>query len=709
MTPYAEAAIGYIRRGWSVVRLHALTPTGCSCQAGDLCKTPAKHPVGKHWQQRGITTEQQAIIEWSAHPSSGVGIITGRPSGIWVLDFDPKNAKPEAFELVKRLMGITREHLTGSGGLHFIFQLPVDFEPANSQNRPDKQTSRLPQGLDVRGRNGQIVAPPSRNSSGAYSVYADRPVLPAPLELEDLIRPAPSPPQPPRETRQTLALSEDGSRERTYCMAGIEAACSDYEELTDGRRGEAAAAMMRSVVELCNTANIPLEFGQGRVEVACERARWNTPDNPGGYLMGEVEYQFRRAVEFVNGAVRQIPPGVIPEYMMVPPVEIQPRRDPVTGEMTFTPVPTLDPLAPWIGPPTRNREPSDRPQDPVAGLIWEMRTAAQLEDIPDPVPLVEDAINLDSEVWAIAASGSFKTFVALDLAGCVGRGIPWHGLRTRQGLVIYIVAEGVGGIKMRKRAWEKLNGSMENVIFLPRPVQADERRGVAEWTALIEACRQLQPALIVIDTQARVTVGFEENSASDMGIYVEQVRRLKNATAAAVLTVHHTGKRGADGRGSSALYGAADTEIKIERVDRTMICSVSSTKMKDGAERELFKLSLTSVEVGRNEELDKAITSLVPVTYKAESVRPRWVVDLPETHKRAMEVLYEHFGEIPTTRTEAHSTANERYGTIPRTTWNSAWSTLAEKRRIVRVRGDRWLPSDIADRLGLGDLDDTGA
>ena len=48
-------------------------------------------------------------------------------------------------------------------------------------------------------------------------------------------------------------------------------------------------------------------------------------------------------------------------------------------------------------------------------------------------------------------SGAGKSFMALDMAGAIARGLPWRGKKTKQGRVVYIAAEGAGGT-LRGRA-----------------------------------------------------------------------------------------------------------------------------------------------------------------------------------------------------------------------------------------------------------------
>lgn len=199
--------------------------------------------------------------------------------------------------------------------------------------------------------------------------------------------------------------------------------------------------------------------------------------------------------------------------------------------------------------------------DAVDALLAEMLKPSEVIARPRPRYLIQGLLNLDSESWLIGEPGSKKSFVALDMAGRVANGRHWQGMPTRPGGVVIIAAEGAGGLGNRLAAWEKINGPMgDRVDILPRPVQS---AALAAWAVLVEACRRLRPALVVIDTQARVTVGLEENSATDMGVYVEAVRAIREATGACVLSVHHTGRKGGDARGSSAIDGAQFTELKV--------------------------------------------------------------------------------------------------------------------------------------------------
>lgn len=262
----------------------------------------------------------------------------------------------------------------------------------------------------------------------------------------------------------------------------------------------------------------------------------------------------------------------------------------------------VDPLAETLGylasPESRVAKTINgvQPDGEPGGLLEKLRAAlvdaSGLDAIPEPEPLIREVLYRNSTAWLIGPPANAKSFVALDFAGCVGTGEPWQGCRVEQGLVLYMVAEGLSGVRQRVRAWEASMGRpMEGVQFLPVAVQAANR---AEWVTFVDLAAELRPTLIVIDTQARVTVGMEENSAKDMGEFVQRVEQLRVATGACVMVVHHQGRSGEHMRGSTALEGAATTIIRVKKDDDMV--TVECAKQKDAPEFAKISLRLVSSE-----------------------------------------------------------------------------------------------------------------
>jgi hypothetical protein len=342
----------------------------------------------------------------------------------------------------------------------------------------------------------------------------------------------------------------------------------------------------------------------------------------------------------------------------------------------------------------------EQAQSMVDALLAELLTPDQLGQREAPRALVKGLLNLDSEAWIIGAPGSKKSFVVLDLAAHIALGRPWQGLRVNQGLVVMIVAEGAGGMSTRVKAWQQENGPIgDQLLVLPRPVQASD---IAAWQVLVEACRRLEPVMVVIDTQARVTVGMEENAAKDMGVYIEAVRRVREATGACVLTVHHTGRNGGDARGSSAIDGAQGTELKVVRQD-TMTGVLKIEKQKDLEERPEVPLYFRRVVVGVDEDGDE-VTSLVMTegnAFKdaagAERIDPadEWEAPVESVRELALRVLADHGEERGVTSSQAHKIVIERwYGRdksrLKEATWRTSWNRAIKDESVLNVGGERY-------------------
>src|SRR5436190_1895406 len=70
-----------------------------------------------------------------------------------------------------------------------------------------------------------------------------------------------------------------------------------------------------------------------------------------------------------------------------------------------------------------------------------------------------DGFLVEGGVAALYGSpGSFKTFIALDMAASVAAGIGWAGRQTSRRRVLYISAEGAAGLQDRIAAWEQDRG-----------------------------------------------------------------------------------------------------------------------------------------------------------------------------------------------------------------------------------------------------------
>lgn len=202
------------------------------------------------------------------------------------------------------------------------------------------------------------------------------------------------------------------------------------------------------------------------------------------------------------------------------------------------------------------------------------------------------------------ASGSGKSFMALDLAAHIAQGKPWRGRKTAQGRVIYVVAEGARGFRKRLSAYGKHhNIDLQSLPFgviqgAPSLLEQDDVMSLAE-----SIVRWGSVDLIVIDTFAQCLAGGNENSAEDVSQALANCKRISELTGALVLLVHHSGKDRAKGaRGWSGMRAAADAEIEISRSNQTR--TMQLTKSKDSEDNTKWHFELKVIPIGTDEDGD---------------------------------------------------------------------------------------------------------
>lgn len=226
--------------------------------------------------------------------------------------------------------------------------------------------------------------------------------------------------------------------------------------------------------------------------------------------------------------------------------------------------------------------------------------------------LVKRFIPAESVGLFFGASGTFKSFIALDLALHVAHGMKWMGQKTKKGSVLFIAAEGGAGVWRRVDAWRRVNGIRDDSVeFFVLPQAVDL---VDNTMRLIETLRQMKinPALIVVDTVSQTFSG-EENSATEMSAYLRALGLLRQAWLCTVLAVHHTGHVATERpRGSSVIRANVDFMFGVFRDEAEMLATFECVKQKDGDKPSATTFSLRSFELGTDED-GEAVTSLVAV------------------------------------------------------------------------------------------------
>ena len=217
-------------------------------------------------------------------------------------------------------------------------------------------------------------------------------------------------------------------------------------------------------------------------------------------------------------------------------------------------------------------------------------------------------------------SGSGKSFVALDVAAALARGIFWRGRRTRQARVLVIAAEGTGGVSGRIRAYCRHHGITVDEFGVSIMYAAPNFLDQEDITDVYSALRAAGGFdLVIVDTFAQVTPGANENASEDMGRALTNVRALREASGAMIILIHHAGKDATRGsRGWSGLKAAADFQWEIIRhEDGTREIHVE--KLKDGEDGVRWGFTLERVTLGLDEDGDE-ITSCVLIEAEVKQV-----------------------------------------------------------------------------------------
>ena len=219
-----------------------------------------------------------------------------------------------------------------------------------------------------------------------------------------------------------------------------------------------------------------------------------------------------------------------------------------------------------------------------------------------PDELIEGVITAGDGSVLYGDSNSGKTFLCIDMACAVARGVTWQGKRTEQGLVVYLAAESPASVRGRLQAYQKHhNCKVPNFAIVQSPIDlfdgdADTKR-VIDLVHILERQRGQKVRLIVGDTLARLSAGANENAGQDMGLVVRRFDRIRTECKAHFLLIHHSGKAAAAGaRGWSGIRAAVDTEIEIS--DSPAGRCIEITKQRDlstKGERIGFRLDVVTL------------------------------------------------------------------------------------------------------------------
>lgn len=234
----------------------------------------------------------------------------------------------------------------------------------------------------------------------------------------------------------------------------------------------------------------------------------------------------------------------------------------------------------------------------IAPRPWQFRTLVQARQPRPPTQYIIDKY-LESHSLNIlyGAPGSFKSFIALDMALAVAGGQAWLpgvfgdgiGAAVKQSAAIWIdLDNGQRRTDQRVEAMAKTRGLSNDTPFyyISMPTPSLVATDIESMGLLLDEVRALDAGIVVVDNLGLVTGTVEENSA-EMAQVMKNFRWLAETTGAAFVLLHHQRKGGANGsragdalRGHSSIEASLDLALHAVREANTNQVSLRSTKTR---------------------------------------------------------------------------------------------------------------------------------
>jgi hypothetical protein len=224
-------------------------------------------------------------------------------------------------------------------------------------------------------------------------------------------------------------------------------------------------------------------------------------------------------------------------------------------------------------------------------------------------------------------SGTYKSFIAIKLAGAVGTTQPFAGYPVkRQGAALIFASEGAGELPVRLEALSEAEhgGEVLPIYYCDAGIRLLDPGSVADViatakTVAAEAQRdsKLPLALVLFDTviaAAQFAKAGDENDAAIGAKLMSALAEISRETGAFVLGIDHFGKAVETGtRGTSAKEAAADVVLAL-LADRTLSGEVTAPRLavrkrRSGPAGVEHPFTVKSVRLGQDEDGEE-VTSL---------------------------------------------------------------------------------------------------
>jgi RecA-family ATPase len=199
--------------------------------------------------------------------------------------------------------------------------------------------------------------------------------------------------------------------------------------------------------------------------------------------------------------------------------------------------------------------------------------AGELDSRTAPLAWIVEGLFLEAGAGILGgAPKSCKSFFALDLCVAIASGTSCAGsFRVlAQGPVVVLCAEDPHAVISSRlcalaRARDRALGDLPIEVIVEPAVRLPE--GIDRLEATLAA---FKPRLLLLDPLIRLHRA-DENSASEMSVILDGLRKLARSSKTAILLVHHSrkaaaGNAGSGLRGSSDLHAFGDSNLYLRRL-----------------------------------------------------------------------------------------------------------------------------------------------
>jgi hypothetical protein len=309
--------------------------------------------------------------------------------------------------------------------------------------------------------------------------------------------------------------------------------------------------------------------------------------------------------------------------------------------------------------------------------------------------------------------GSYKSFIALDIAEAVATGRQWMGNQvTNPGAVLYIAGEGHGGIGARIKACKINHQTQDGAEIYVIRYQLNLRSSADDFNLLMQSIDNLiertgiELRLVQIDTLARAFGGGNENDSQDMGAFIHNAGRLQRKLDCALMVLHHSGKDQTKGlRGHSSLLGAVDTQLELQKLEQEVKQDgvagkgvITVSKQKDGQDNLKFGFEMILIDINQklNDALELSESMSLAVREALEMIPEEYKKKVPPSRsgaggvqKVALDALHKAIGE----HGEMRVIDNKRNKSIHVEQWREAFEAAQTDKKGITKRFNRCVQS----------------